>query len=60
MEIFPSNYDQLLSLHPNNVEDLEKINLDDFLNEPTEGDYENIKKKIRKLDEQLDNESVAS
>jgi len=37
---FPSNYDQLLAVAPEgNFNDLEKIDLNDFLNDPTEGDY---------------------
>ena len=37
IEIFPSNYDRALNnATPSNAEDLEKIDLNDFMNEPTE------------------------
>ena len=48
---FPTNYDRFVNqVTPDNVEDLTKINLNDFMNDPTEGDYENLKAKIQKFD----------
>jgi hypothetical protein len=36
MHNFPANYDQLLAVNPGgNLQDLEKINLNDFLTDPT-------------------------
>ena len=48
---FPTNYDRFVSqVSANNVEDLTKINLNDFINDPTERDYENLKERIKKFD----------
>lgn len=48
---FPSHYDQFVnSVEADNIEDLAKINLNDFMSNPTEGDYEKLKERINKMD----------
>lgn len=47
MEVFPSQYDRMVSASPANLEDLQKIDLNNFLEEPTEEDYELVKLKIQ-------------
>jgi hypothetical protein len=49
--MFPRNYDQVINNTSATIEDLEKIDLRDFMNEPTEGDYEVLRGKINKMDE---------
>lgn len=48
--MFPRNYDQVVNNTSANLEELEKIDLNDFMDEPTEGDYESLKAKINKMD----------
>lgn len=52
--MFPRNYDQVVNNTSANLEELEKIDLNDFMDEPTEGDYEFLKAKINKMDHELE------
>ena len=59
MELLPTSYDRAISRADiTNVEDLEKIDLNDFMGEPTEGDYEQVMKKIEEFDKKLDSEQI--
>ncbi len=47
MGVFPSQYDRMVNASPANLEDLQKIDLNNFLEEPTEEDLEMLKLKIQ-------------
>jgi hypothetical protein len=52
--IFPANYDRFVNnTSTNNVEDLEKIDLRDFMSDPTEADYQLLKAKIIRMDGEI-------
>ena len=53
IDSFPASYDRMAAAHPSTVEQLQMIDLRDFMEEPTEGDYQAMKRKIKECDEHL-------
>lgn len=55
VDYLPKRYDEFIERNLSSRDfDLEKIKIDEFLEEPTERDYENLMKKINENEHQLE------
>lgn len=53
IEVFPRSYDRMVNASPENFEDLQKIDINNFLDDPTEGDLDLLRLNIQQFDRQI-------
>jgi hypothetical protein len=53
IEVFPRSYDRMVNASPENFEDLQKIDINNFLDDPTEGDLDLLRLNVQQFDRQI-------